>query len=153
MTIPSGGKHRTTLRDKATGNHAIDSYAYSQMPHLFFVLSNTYSVPPSLLLTLFFLWDRTVGGGSDCGDVALSQIPVRRQDKVKWLAAFEAADFFEVEKPKVGGAQQRGTFYVYKNPTADEWDEFFRRAEILPPPPGAYEQHARGKRVVCAAWK
>jgi ubiquinone/menaquinone biosynthesis C-methylase UbiE len=29
----------------------------------------------------------------------------------------------------------------------------FRRTEILPPPPGAYEQHARGKRVVCAAWK
>jgi tRNA (mo5U34)-methyltransferase len=29
----------------------------------------------------------------------------------------------------------------------------FRRAEILPPPPDAYEQHARGKRVVCAAWK
>lgn len=29
----------------------------------------------------------------------------------------------------------------------------FRRSEILEPPPGAYEQHARGKRVVCAAWK
>lgn len=29
----------------------------------------------------------------------------------------------------------------------------FRRAEILVPPPGAYEQHARAKRVVCAAWK
>ena len=29
----------------------------------------------------------------------------------------------------------------------------FRRAEILPPHEGAYEQHARGKRVVCAAWK
>lgn len=29
----------------------------------------------------------------------------------------------------------------------------FRRAEILKPPPDAYEQHARGKRVVCAAWK
>ena len=29
----------------------------------------------------------------------------------------------------------------------------FRRAEILQAPPGAYEQHARGKRVVCAAWK
>ncbi|HVW84119.1 MAG TPA: methyltransferase domain-containing protein [Bryobacteraceae bacterium] len=29
----------------------------------------------------------------------------------------------------------------------------FARAEILPPPPGAYEQHARGKRVVCAAYK
>ena len=29
----------------------------------------------------------------------------------------------------------------------------FRRAEILKPHEGAYEQHARGKRVVCAAWK
>ncbi|MBI3895356.1 MAG: methyltransferase domain-containing protein [Acidobacteria bacterium] len=29
----------------------------------------------------------------------------------------------------------------------------FRRAEIVTPPPGAYEQHARGKRVVCAAYK
>jgi tRNA (mo5U34)-methyltransferase len=29
----------------------------------------------------------------------------------------------------------------------------FRRAEILTPPTGAYEQHARGKRVVCAAYK
>jgi tRNA (mo5U34)-methyltransferase len=29
----------------------------------------------------------------------------------------------------------------------------FKRAEILPPLPDAYEQHARGKRVVCAAWK
>jgi len=29
----------------------------------------------------------------------------------------------------------------------------FRHAEILPPPANAYEQHARGKRIVCAAWK
>jgi ubiquinone/menaquinone biosynthesis C-methylase UbiE len=29
----------------------------------------------------------------------------------------------------------------------------FARAEIVTPPPGAYEQHARGKRVVCAAYK
>lgn len=29
----------------------------------------------------------------------------------------------------------------------------FARAEILAPPPDAYEQHARGKRAVCAAWK
>lgn len=29
----------------------------------------------------------------------------------------------------------------------------FSRAEILAPQPNAYEQHARGKRVVCAAWK
>ena len=29
----------------------------------------------------------------------------------------------------------------------------FRKVEIMPPPPGAYEQHARGKRVLCAAYK
>lgn len=29
----------------------------------------------------------------------------------------------------------------------------FRRTEIIPPPPGSYEQHQRGKRVVCAAYK
>lgn len=29
----------------------------------------------------------------------------------------------------------------------------FRRTEIIQPPPDAYEQHARAKRVVCAAYK
>jgi tRNA (mo5U34)-methyltransferase len=29
----------------------------------------------------------------------------------------------------------------------------FRRVEMIAPPPGAYEQHARRKRVVCAAYK
>jgi len=29
----------------------------------------------------------------------------------------------------------------------------FRRVEFVQPPPGAYEQHQRGKRVVCAAYK
>lgn len=29
----------------------------------------------------------------------------------------------------------------------------FRRTEILEPPPGAYEQHARSKRILCAAYK
>lgn len=29
----------------------------------------------------------------------------------------------------------------------------FRRVETIAPPPDAYEQHRRGKRVVCAAWK
>jgi hypothetical protein len=29
----------------------------------------------------------------------------------------------------------------------------FRRVEQIPPHEGAYEQHARGKRVVYAAWK
>lgn len=29
----------------------------------------------------------------------------------------------------------------------------FQRSEIIQPPPGAYEQHSRGKRVVCVAYK
>ena len=29
----------------------------------------------------------------------------------------------------------------------------FRRTQIITPPPDAYEQHGRGKRVVCAAYK
>ena len=29
----------------------------------------------------------------------------------------------------------------------------FRRVEFVEPPRGAYEQHRRGKRVVCAAYK
>ena len=29
----------------------------------------------------------------------------------------------------------------------------FQRVEFVQPPPGAYEQHQRGKRVVCAAYK
>jgi hypothetical protein len=29
----------------------------------------------------------------------------------------------------------------------------FRRTEMIEPRPGAYEQHVRGKRVVCAAYK
>lgn len=29
----------------------------------------------------------------------------------------------------------------------------FRRIEFIEPPPGAYEQHGRGKRVICAAYK
>ncbi len=130
-TKPTGGKHPTILKDKATGNHALDAYAYVRWPHLFNVLALKYDVPPSLLLTLLFLWDRTVGTGNDFGDVALSQIPVRRQEKVKWLAAFVAANFFERQKSKSGGRTQEGSFYVYNNPSADEWDEFFRRSEFL----------------------
>ncbi len=124
-------KHPTYLREKATGNHALDAYAYGPSPHLFNRLALQYRTPASLLMTVTFLWDRTVGAGDDCGDCALSQIPVRRQEKVKWLAALVAANFFKCERAKSGGANQRGSFYVYENPSADEWDEFFRRAGIL----------------------
>jgi hypothetical protein len=134
MTKPTGGKHPVILRDKATNNHAIDSYGYGRVPHLFFVLANQYpDVPVTFLLTLFFLWDKTVGTDAvtETGDCALSQIPVRRQEKVKWLAALVVAGFFTAQKPKSGGANQDSTLYEYKNPTADEWDVFFHRAEIV----------------------
>ena len=134
MTKAIGGKHPVILREKATGNRALDSHGYSRVPHLFFVLANKYDVPPSLLLTLLSLWDRTVGtdAATEMGDCALSQIPVKNErDKLKWLAAFEAAGFFSVTKPKSGGAKQQSTLYEYKNPLADDWDEFFRRAGIL----------------------
>jgi len=120
--------HRTTLHEKATGNHALDAYAYGPWPHLFSVLARKYNVPDAMLLTLLFLWDMTVGTGDDCGDAALTQIPIRARDRLKWLAAFVAAGFFKCEKATPGGADQRGSFYEYTNPTADDWDEFFRRA-------------------------
>lgn len=131
MPKPTAGKHPTFLKEKATGNHALDAYAYGPWPHLFNRLALEYEPPESLMLTLLFLWDRTVGSGEGCGDCALSQIHVRDREKAKWLAAFVASNFFECVKAKSGGTKQSGSFYAYNNPTADEWDEFFRRAGIL----------------------
>ena len=126
-------KHTNTLRDKSTGNLAMDAYAYGPWPHLFNVLTNKYAVPPSFFITLNFLWDRTVGSkDTPCGDIALSQIPGRRQEKVKWLAALVSARFFERVKTQPGGKDQEGSFYAYDvKVTADEWDEFFKRAAML----------------------
>ena len=131
MPKPAGTKHPTYLKEKATGNHALDAYAYGPWPHLFNRLALEYAVPESLVMTLLFLWDRTVGSGDDFGDCALSQIYARPRERSKWLAALTASGFFECTKAKSGGADQHGSFYVYKNPTADEWDEFFRRAGIV----------------------
>lgn len=125
--------HPVFLKEKATGNHALDSYAYGRWPHLFNVLALKYPVPPEMLLTLLFLWDRTVGDGDDAGDCARTQIPVRARHRDKWLSAFVAGGFFSCEKSESGGSakRQRGSFFIYKNPTADQWDQFFWRASIL----------------------
>lgn len=120
-----------TLRDKATGNHAFDQDAYGPFPHLFFNLANKYSVPNDMLLTLFFLWDRTVGTGNDCGDCALSQIPVQNRHKLRWLAALTESGFFSVTKTTPGGRKQEGSLYVYENPTAEQWELFFRMAAVV----------------------
>src|SRR5208282_4589469 len=125
--------HPTYLKNKATGNHALDAYAYGPWPHLFTRLACTYKPPAEMLLTLLYLWDRTVGTGNDCGDCALSQIPVHHRHRNKWLAAFIAAGFFECVKTKPGGKskKQEGSFYVYKNPSANQWDAFFRAASVV----------------------
>jgi hypothetical protein len=127
----TGGKKRfTLLRDKATGNNALDADAYGPMPHLFFNLAVEYKVPSDFLLTLLFLWDRTVGTGDDCGDCALSQIPVRPRDKSRWLAALVAAGFWDCKKAKSGGKNQRGSFHIYKNPPVEAWESLFQAAGI-----------------------
>jgi len=128
------------LRERSTGNHALDKDAYGPMPHLFFNLALKYPVPPDFLLTVFFLWDKTVGQDADrdiaAGDCALSQIPVRPRARNRWLAALAAAGFWTVKKAKSGGANQRGSFYIYENPTAAEWGVLFKAASMV--------QHFRG---------
>ncbi len=128
-------KHYVTLTgDNATGNHAIDSYAYGPFPHLFTRLAVEYRPPADMLLTLLFLWDRTVGRDElrddAMGDIALSQIPVQPRCKLRWLEAFVAAGFWERTTAARGGKQHKGSVYVYKNPTTEEWDKFFEAAAM-----------------------
>lgn len=128
MNNPTGDKTWVTLRDKATGNHALDQDAYGPVPHLLFNLAVKYTVPDEFLLTVLFLWDRTVGTGDDCGNCALSQIPVRARDKTRWLAALVECGFWECRK--ASNRDHVGSFYEYKNPTAAEWERFFKVASI-----------------------
>jgi hypothetical protein len=132
MTTPSAGKTWVTLRDKATGNHALDKDAFACVPHLFFNLAVRYPVPPEFFLTVLFLWDKTIGQDREdpCGDCADSQIPVRKPNRTRWLAALVAVGFWERKKPKLGGANQRGSFYDYKNPPADAWERMFKAASL-----------------------
>ena|SRR5579859_1361490 len=132
MSKPSAGKTWNTLQpDKgATGNFAIDRDAYACVPHLFFNLAVRYPVPTEFFLTVLFLWDKTVGQDREvgAGDCALSQIPVRPRDRSRWLAALVEAGFWACEKATPGGANQRGSFYEYKNPPAEAWERLFNAA-------------------------
>ena len=134
MTKHSSGNY-VVLREKSTGNHALDKDAYGPMPHLFFNLALKYPVTSDFLLTVFFLWDKTVGQDPDrdmaSGDCALSQIPVHPRTRNRWLAALVAAGFWSVQKTKAGGANQKGSFYTYENPTAAEWEVLFEAASMV----------------------
>ena len=68
------------------------------------------------------------------------------------LAAVDESDEFYADNAETGGTP----LALCPSPKALEFmlkQAGFRRTEIVPPPPGAYEQHQRGKRVVCAAYK
>jgi hypothetical protein len=147
---------KPALRASATGNHALDESAYGPTPHLFFNLAVKYPVPAEMLLTVLFLWDRTVGRDAErhsaAGDCALSQIPVRERNRNRWLAALIACEFWEREKAKSGGRHQSGSYYEYKNPTAKEWETFFEFASISRNVAGfdAITPERFGKMAVCA---
>jgi hypothetical protein len=134
MTTPSASKTWDTLQPGkgATGNHAIDRDAWASVPHLFFNLAVRYPVPPEFFLTVLFLWDKTVGQDREApaGDCALSQIPVRPRDRARWLAALVTAGFWDCDKATPGGANQRGSFYEYKNPPAEAWERLFKAASL-----------------------
>jgi hypothetical protein len=125
-------KNWDLLRDKATtDNHAINRDAYGMMPHLFFNLAVAYPVPAELLLTIFFLWDKTVGTDIDAptGRCSQSQIPVRQRNLRRWLAALTQAGFWECRE-KSGLGDKKGSLYAYKNPSAEDWETFFRVAHV-----------------------
>ncbi len=68
------------------------------------------------------------------------------------LAAVDESDEFYADNAETGGTP----LALCPSPKALAFmlkQAGFRRTEIVPPPPGAYEQHQRGKRVVCAAYK
>jgi len=119
------------LKDRATGNHAIDREAYGMFPHLFCHLAIAYPVPAELFLTIVFLWDRTVGADVTMPDgrCALSQIPVRERNKRRWLAALIAVGFWDCRE-KSGMGDKMGSLYEYRNPTAEEWETFFKVASL-----------------------
>jgi hypothetical protein len=134
MNKPSVVKSWNTLQPGkgATDNHAIDKDAFGCVPHLFFNLAVHYTVPHEFLLTVLFLWDKTVGQDRDVpiGDCALSQIPVRPRARSRWLAALVAAGFWDCKKATSGGAHQKGSLYEYKNPTAESWERLFQAVSI-----------------------
>jgi hypothetical protein len=122
---------------QSTGIPVLDAAAFGCWPHLFTQLAVKYDVPAHLQITLLYLWEATVGADRDapCGNLALTQIPVRVRESRKWLAAFVAAGFFTVRPAKLG--DKTGSFYEYRSTTtAKEWEGFFAAADLIYKLPG-----------------
>ena len=115
-----------TLKEKATPNELINRDAYGMVPHRLFNLARVYPVPEDFLLTVLFLWDKTVGDDIDapCGRCSLTEIPVRQRNARRWLAALTAVGFWECRE-KSGNGDKVGSLYEYKNPSADQWEQLF----------------------------
>jgi len=103
-----------------------DVGGFVMWPHCFTRWAQKYKPPDHFLLTLLFLWDATVNHKMR-GRLAISQIPVRKRDAVKWLAAFELCGFFTVAK--AGPRDLKGSLYAYKPDTdPDDWEVLFEWA-------------------------
>jgi hypothetical protein len=134
------------------------SNGFVMWPHCFTRWAQKYKPPDHFLLTLLFLWDTTVNHKMR-GRLALSQIPVRQQYAMKWLAAFEMCGFFTVVK--AGPRDLKGSLYEYKPDTdPDQWEALFEWAawiteatgprswdEVSPTDFGRLAQAAREQRA------
>jgi hypothetical protein len=115
-----------TLTDKkSTGIPVLDEMAWGRWPHYLTKLMHFYAVPPSFCVATLFLWDATVGSADGpCGEIALSQIPVRTRELRKYLAAYCKAGFFEKIPAKYGSPKGSDYWYDEKK-TPEEWHRFF----------------------------
>lgn len=126
-----------------TGNAALDALGYTRCPHVFLELARRFPVPHELFVVVFYLWDATVGqpqvvdGAQDKtrnpqGRIALSQIPVRHQQRDKWIDALLASRLFLLTE-KAPPEEKKGSLYAYNNATATtlDWLRFFAMASMM----------------------
>lgn len=101
------------------------SYHWTAWPHEFNRLMLKYQISHSFFVTLLYLWKATVGNDNySSGELALTQIPVRRKHAEKWLAALCESGLFTVEKATLGS--QEGSYYEYReDATVKDWDRLF----------------------------
>ncbi len=113
---------------KETGIAAIDCAGYMRWPHFFTWMMQKWNPPVHFVLTLFYLWNNTVGKKGLVGNLAMSQIPVRPNERNKWMAAFVETGFFKVNR-RAGPHDREGSVYEYNRDTTPlEWELLFKAA-------------------------
>jgi hypothetical protein len=125
-------------------NTIITALGYTMWPHLFLELNRRFGPEGELndlLVVLLHLWDATVGkaqykdgeplprGVNPKGRLSTSQIPLRRQQKSKWMHALLKSEFFKREETEL--PDKRGSLYEYDNNTSvEDWVFFFAKAQL-----------------------